>query len=390
MPLATLTAHLSAQTYLAAIFFSVLVTQIGFPAPAAPTLILAGTLCSIGTLRYDQALLAAIIPTLLADWLWFMLGRWKGRLLLNRIVHLSLSISSAIHRTRHLFEGRGIALLAIFKFLPGIGLLASPFLGSTGTTRFRVFAAWDAVGVTLWAAFWVIGGAVFEQYILIALRFANENGWTIIDTTLIIGAMFLVYRVIAAWRFRRYLAHLRITPDELSQMMAEPLPPLIYDARPASVRRAEPFRIPGAIPLDLDDDFNTPIELPVMPAMAMAGAGFGTIDAETATAVTIGPDGAAAVIGTAPRGIAFGAAAGLDGGNRASGAASRAHSGGGAANDAVQRTVVIYCVCPNEVTARRIADQLRRRNLGNIRALKGGLDAWTASGRPVEPIERSA
>jgi membrane protein DedA with SNARE-associated domain/rhodanese-related sulfurtransferase len=379
MPLATLTAHLSAENYLAVIFFSVLVTQIGFPAPAAPALILAGTLCSLGTLRYEQALLAAIVPTLLADWLWFLLGRWKGRLLLNRIVHLSLSISTAIHKTRHLFEGRGIALLAIFKFLPGIGLLASPFLGSTGT-NFRVFAAWDTLGVTLWAAFWVLGGAVFQEYILIALRFANANGWTIIDTMLIISALFLVYRVIATWRFRRYLAHVRITPDELARMMAEPLPPLIYDARPASVRRAEPFRIPGAIPLDLDDDMNTPIELPVMPAMSLAVAGFGAIDGATATAVKLGPDGTAAVIGTAT--VDASRAKSAVGGDSADASALVGQPGA-----TPERTVVVYCVCPNEATAKRIAAQLRRRNIGNIRALKGGLDAWTASGRAVEPIE---
>jgi membrane protein DedA with SNARE-associated domain/rhodanese-related sulfurtransferase len=40
------------------------------------------------------------------------------------------------------------------------------------------------------------------------------------------------------------------------------------------------------------------------------------------------------------------------------------------------REVVIYCSCPNEVTAARAALLLRRHGFTNVRPLLGGIDAW--------------
>jgi 3-mercaptopyruvate sulfurtransferase SseA len=43
-------------------------------------------------------------------------------------------------------------------------------------------------------------------------------------------------------------------------------------------------------------------------------------------------------------------------------------------------------VCPNEATAKRIVNQLHRKNIHHVKALKGGLDAWEKRGYPVEPL----
>jgi 3-mercaptopyruvate sulfurtransferase SseA len=47
---------------------------------------------------------------------------------------------------------------------------------------------------------------------------------------------------------------------------------------------------------------------------------------------------------------------------------------------------VVYCVCPNEATAKHIVRQLLAKGFRNVRPLKGGLDAWEKKGFPVEPI----
>jgi 3-mercaptopyruvate sulfurtransferase SseA len=52
----------------------------------------------------------------------------------------------------------------------------------------------------------------------------------------------------------------------------------------------------------------------------------------------------------------------------------------------LKRPIVVYCVCPNEATAKRIVNQLHRKNIHHVRALKGGLDAWEKRGYPVEPL----
>ena len=48
------------------------------------------------------------------------------------------------------------------------------------------------------------------------------------------------------------------------------------------------------------------------------------------------------------------------------------------------REVVVYCNCPNEVTAALAARLLATQGLPLARPLAGGLDAWLASGRPTE------
>jgi membrane protein DedA with SNARE-associated domain/rhodanese-related sulfurtransferase len=56
---------------------------------------------------------------------------------------------------------------------------------------------------------------------------------------------------------------------------------------------------------------------------------------------------------------------------------------------APDREIVLYCNCPNEVTAARAAGVLAARGLRRARPLAGGLDAWVASGRPTEEAVRT-
>lgn len=45
--------------------------------------------------------------------------------------------------------------------------------------------------------------------------------------------------------------------------------------------------------------------------------------------------------------------------------------------------IVVYCSCPNEVSAALAARHLRRAGFRKIRPLLGGLDAWSDIGRPI-------
>jgi membrane protein DedA with SNARE-associated domain/rhodanese-related sulfurtransferase len=44
------------------------------------------------------------------------------------------------------------------------------------------------------------------------------------------------------------------------------------------------------------------------------------------------------------------------------------------------RETVVYCACPNEATAAKVAMLLHRRGLSRIRPLAGGIDAWATAG----------
>ncbi|TDV34147.1 membrane protein DedA with SNARE-associated domain [Paraburkholderia caballeronis] len=295
-----------------AVFLSVLVTQLGVPLPAAPVLVLAGTMAAMGEASYVNLLLAAVGATLLADSLWFTAGRLRGRRLLNGLVRYSLSLDTTIRVARNVFERHGAPILSVAKFVPGLGLIAAPLLGTTSIET-RIFLLWDAVGASLWAGAWLLGGAVAHDQIAFFSQFVRANGGTIFDVLAVAGVLFLAYRWLRRLQFRRWLAHRRITPDQLDEMLKSEVPPVVFDARPRSVREKEAYRIPGARPLNLDSDEPLPPEL-------------------------------------------------------------------------LERPIVVYCVCPNEATAKRIVNQLRSKHIYHAKALKGGLDAWERHGYPVEPL----
>jgi rhodanese-related sulfurtransferase len=46
--------------------------------------------------------------------------------------------------------------------------------------------------------------------------------------------------------------------------------------------------------------------------------------------------------------------------------------------------IIVYCSCPNEVSAARVALLLQRKGFVNVRPLLGGLDAWQSRNYPTE------
>jgi len=51
------------------------------------------------------------------------------------------------------------------------------------------------------------------------------------------------------------------------------------------------------------------------------------------------------------------------------------------------REVIVYCACPNEYTAAKVAKVLVQHGFKRVRPLIGGIDAWVAAGHPVEKVE---
>ena len=52
--------------------------------------------------------------------------------------------------------------------------------------------------------------------------------------------------------------------------------------------------------------------------------------------------------------------------------------------------IVVYCACPNEVSAAIAAKHLKQAGFKNIRPLLGGIDAWVSAGQPLERAASSA
>jgi rhodanese-related sulfurtransferase len=52
------------------------------------------------------------------------------------------------------------------------------------------------------------------------------------------------------------------------------------------------------------------------------------------------------------------------------------------------REIVVYCSCPNEATAAKVALLLQRRGFTRVRPLLGGIDAWREQNHPLESLAR--
>ncbi len=106
------------------LFAAVFVEQMGLPLPAAPWLLAAGALAGIGKMNWFVALSAAVIGSLLADTIWFYLGRHGGQRVLSLLCRISLEPDSCVRRTQDLFTRYGMRGVVGAKFIPGLSTLA--------------------------------------------------------------------------------------------------------------------------------------------------------------------------------------------------------------------------------------------------------------------------
>jgi membrane protein DedA with SNARE-associated domain/rhodanese-related sulfurtransferase len=244
----------------AVVFVNVLVTRLGVPLPIIPVLLFAGSAIAAGLLAFSHVLLAAVVAALIGDFAWFSAGRIYGARLTDFFSRRSLSVDASIRTTRNLFERFGIAIVAVAKFVPGLALITPPLMGTTMISPVR-FVAWDAVGTIVWASFWLLGGALFEQQLAMLLMVLRPYGASILDVLAAAAVIYLIYRYALRMRVRRWLRRRVVTARKLDGMMKSGSPPFIIDARKHADRDEQSVRIPGARSLHPDSPGGIDISL---------------------------------------------------------------------------------------------------------------------------------
>lgn len=233
------------------IFGTVLLEQLGAPIPALPLLVAAGALAVDRDLSAVQVLAVAVVAALLADAVWYALGRRQGLRILKTLCRISLSPDSCVRRTEGFFERWGMPALLVAKFVPGLSTVAPPLAGAMHASLLS-FLLYDAAGTLLWAGAGVAGGMVFHGAIdrfLAALASFGGGAITLLGLGL---AAFVAFKGWQRWRFLKALRMARISVDELRQAMDEGGSPLVLDVRTAAGRSGDPWRIVGAAVLDVE------------------------------------------------------------------------------------------------------------------------------------------
>jgi membrane protein DedA with SNARE-associated domain len=144
------------------LFGVVFIEQIGLPLPTVPWLLGAGALWAMGMMNPFVAFGATVAACLVADLIWFYLGRRRGNRALHVLCKISLHPDSCVARTEAIFARYGAAGVMAAKFLPGLGLIFPPLAGMNGMSSSR-FLLYDALGSVLYTGCFLLPGWIFSN-----------------------------------------------------------------------------------------------------------------------------------------------------------------------------------------------------------------------------------
>lgn len=234
------------------VFAYVLADQAGLPLPSLPLLMAAGALAAGGKLSFWLVVGLAVLASVIGDSLWFGLGRYRGRSVLNLVCRVSLEPDSCVRHAQDSFERNGARLLLVSKFLPGVATAAPP-LSAIVKMPFTTFLFWDALGSLLWSAAATLPGYLFHAQLEQAASYGARLGTGLV---LLFGLALLAYisqKFLARRRFLRMLRINRMPPEELMRSIEAGSPVVVADLRHRLDIAIAPVKIPGAIQISPEE-----------------------------------------------------------------------------------------------------------------------------------------
>jgi len=242
----------------AILFLWVLLEQLGVPIPSIPVLLTAGTLAGTHRLSLSASIASVLLACLIADSMWYSLGRRYGNAVLKLLCRFSFEADTCVSKTEGYFHRRGAVTLLFAKFVPGLSTVAPPIAGQTGLPYHR-FLLFDLLGSLIWGAAYLAAGFFFGDIAQRSQRFFTMLGHfaVLIFALMVLGLMF--QRV---WKQRRFLAtvrELRLEPAQLLDMISTAqrqgnIAPFIVDLRHPLDYLPDPRVLPGTVrvsPADL-------------------------------------------------------------------------------------------------------------------------------------------
>src|SRR5262245_20256169 len=186
---------------LAVVFVWAFVVQAGVPAPAIPMLLGAGALSGAGRLDITLAVVAAMAAAVVADVLWYSLGRSYGTRVLAVLSRFSLDPDSLVRHAKERFAAHRLRYLILAKFLPGANPLAAGLAGAVAI-RPRRFLLYAAAGALLWAGIWITVGYLFTDLIALFATGAARLGRPVV---IVIAVGLIAYVALKYGRRHRFL-----------------------------------------------------------------------------------------------------------------------------------------------------------------------------------------
>ncbi len=199
-----ITSAIPAITY-PTILLAVFANQLCLPVPAVLFLITAGALVGRGSLNFSIVVLVGVVGSLVADYGWFMAGRWGGFRVVRTLCAFSANGQHSAVRARTLFARWGLPGVVFAKFVPGLDGLMPPLAGALNVTTVP-FLLFDAMGALFWSAGYCFLGYLFSDRVNVVAAMVARTS----KILAIVLAGVLCYLLWRAWELLRTIRQLQL------------------------------------------------------------------------------------------------------------------------------------------------------------------------------------
>ena len=200
------------------VLLAVFANQICLPIPSVVFLMAAGALAAQGKMRASIILILSVAACLIADWIWFWLGRRWGSQAIRLLCRFATDPRRCATNAHEKFQCYGLAVLCLAKFLPGIDGIMPPLVGAEGVplTGFLIL---DAIGSFLWSAAYVGLGYMFSGQLEVAMAWAQHFGAALAIAIGTAAVLYAGWRGITLFRMIRHLQVRHISASMLHRKM---------------------------------------------------------------------------------------------------------------------------------------------------------------------------
>jgi len=182
-----------------AVFAAVFADQAGLPIPAPPLLLAAGALAAGGKLDPALAVGMTAAAAVLADSIWFCLGRQGSGRVRQLISRWSLARNSSMAHARTVAARHGLWALTAAKFLPGTVV---PSLAGALGMDVRRFLLFDGLAALIYGGGYITAGFLFHHQVQKALVWSDRVGHGIMGLGLVLVTGYLACKYVLRRRHK--------------------------------------------------------------------------------------------------------------------------------------------------------------------------------------------
>jgi membrane protein DedA with SNARE-associated domain len=183
------------------------------PLPVVPSLVAAGALSAHAGTGMVPSILVTVVATLVADAIWYGVGRWRGREALRTMARLLRRSAPYVDNAEGRFRDHQLAFLFGGRFVPELNPIAAGMAGAT-RMRPRRYSAIAIASALAWAGGWTGAGYALGN----VTRQAPVPLLSLAAPVVVIGAILAVG--VALKRRRRARHHHRLPGGDDGRMVS--------------------------------------------------------------------------------------------------------------------------------------------------------------------------